>query len=140
MREDKFAVSSSGETNWKKRNIGHHKYDDNHLITDIETYHDAAEDDPGVVLRRHNRKYLHSVSTVSNDALSSDDDNETLDILFPLPHVNTHERSLVDETKRNDKNGMIINYAIHKFLFLLLSFSSLIRTFLPFIINATTIR
>ncbi|KAG5677390.1 hypothetical protein PVAND_007153 [Polypedilum vanderplanki] len=80
------------------------KYNDN-IITDIETYHHNDMIEDGVILRRHNRKYLTSVSTVSNDALSSDDDdNETLDILYPLPHVNTHERSLVDETKYCDKN------------------------------------
>lgn len=84
------------------------------IINDID-HHDSE-----VVLRRHNRKYLHSISTVSNDAMSSDDDDETLDILYPLPHVNTHERSLnncsnnnnstnnstADDTKRGiDKNN-----------------------------------
>jgi hypothetical protein len=92
------------------------KYDDDNIITDIS---DLIEDDSGVVLRRHNRKYLTSFSSVSNDALSSDDDEnkETLDILYPLPlpHVNAHERSLVDDAKRCDNNGTIINYAIHKF-------------------------
>lgn len=87
------------------------------------TIHDTDDQDSVVVLRRHNRKYLHSFSTVSYDAMSSDDDNETLDILYPLPHVNTHERSFnnsngsTDDSVKPADNGMIkkvlshINYA-----------------------------
>lgn len=67
---------------------------------DIE-YH-GLKSEPDVVLRRHNRFYLRSISaTSSNDALSSDeDDSENLDILFPLPRVNTYERSLSEEANR----------------------------------------
>lgn len=53
-----------------------------------------------VILRRHPRSYLRSVSTTtSNDAMSSDDDgeDEIFDVLYPLPRVNTHERSLTGE-------------------------------------------
>lgn len=114
---DKFAIGSGN----KKCNFAANSRDNNekqpetssdNIITDID-YHDFVDGEADtVILRRHNRKYLYSVSTVSNDAMSSDDDdNETLDILYPLPHVkeNTHERSLVDESKRID-NGRIIRY------------------------------
>jgi hypothetical protein len=82
---------------------------DINLINDID-YHDLdttdENDDSLVVLRPHNRKYHYSVSSTMS-ALSTEDDNETLDILYPLPHVNTHERSLIDEIKALDKNGMV---------------------------------
>lgn len=38
---------------------------------------------------------------------SDEDDDENLDVLYPLPRVNTHERSLTEETTRqNVENGM----------------------------------
>ena len=59
-----------------------------------------------VVLRRHNRAYLRSISTTtSNDAISSDDDvddDENLDILYPLPRDNTHERPLEEGNRQNN--------------------------------------
>jgi hypothetical protein len=65
-----------------------------------------------VVLRRHNRCYLRSISsTVSTDAVTSDEDedDENLDILYPLPYVSPHERRLVEEANRkigvNNQNG-----------------------------------
>lgn len=68
--------------------------------------------DSGVVLRRHNRCYLRSISTtVSTDAMSSDEDDEdeNLDILYPLPYVSPHERALVEEANRqigvDERNG-----------------------------------
>lgn len=78
------------------------------IITDID--YDISDIDPDVVLRRHNRKYLYSTSTISSNygPSSDEDNNETLDILYPLPYVNSIERSLLlEETpKRNcDKNG-----------------------------------
>lgn len=45
------------------------------------------------ILRPHNRrKYLYSTTstTASNDILSSDEDNETLDILYPLHNERCH--------------------------------------------------
>lgn len=67
---------------------------------DVE-YQNLLEMEPEVVLRRHNRQYLRSISTTSNDAMSSEeDDDETLDILSPLPRVSTHERSLTEEPNR----------------------------------------
>lgn len=76
-------------------------------LNDLE--YNGLEAEPDVVLRRHNRSYLRSISTTtSNDALSSDDDNnENLDILYPLPRVNTHERTLIEEANRQtvDKNN-----------------------------------
>lgn len=69
----------------------------------------GIEVEPDVILRRHNRAYLRSVSTTtSNDAMSSDeDDDENLDVLYPLPRVNTHERSLTEEsTRQTVDNGM----------------------------------
>lgn len=80
--------------------------------------YDGLELEPGVVLRRHNRFYLRSISsttTTSNDAMSSDDENyyddETLDVLYPLPGVNTHERPLIEEANNrptvDDKNGRV---------------------------------
>lgn len=68
----------------------------------------------GVVLRRHNRTYLHSISTTTSyDAMSSGDEAdevaETLDVLYPLPRVKTHERPLAEEANSrpsvDDKNG-----------------------------------
>lgn len=61
------------------------------------------EIDSGVVLRRHNRRYLRSISTtVSTDAMTSDEDedDENLDVLYPLPYVSPHERTLVEEANR----------------------------------------
>lgn len=71
------------------------------IINESE-YHQGIEMEPDVILRRHNRRYLRSVSTTnSNDAMSSDEDeDENLDILYPLPRVNTHERSLTEEANR----------------------------------------
>ena len=78
----------------------------------------------GVVLRRHNRTYLHSISTTTSyDAMSSGDEadevGETLDVLYPLPRVKTHERPLAEETNNrpgaDDKNGkmdLFINLAM----------------------------
>lgn len=65
-------------------------------------YQNLLEMEPEVVLRRHNRQYLRSISTTtSNDAMSSDDDDdETLDMLSPLPRVSIHERSLSEEVNR----------------------------------------
>lgn len=75
----------------------------------INDFEYGLEMEPDVVLRRQNRPYLRSISTTtSNDAMSSDeDDNENLDILYPLPRVNTHERSLIEEANRQtvDKNN-----------------------------------
>lgn len=74
---------------------------------DLELEHD-------VVLRRHNRTYLHSISTTTSyDAMSSGDEAdevaETLDVLYPLPRVKTHERTLAEEANSwpsvDDKNG-----------------------------------
>jgi hypothetical protein len=68
----------------------------------------------GVVLRRHNRTYLHSISTTTSyDAMSSGDEAdevaETLDVLYPLPRVKAHERTLVEEANSrpsvDNKNG-----------------------------------
>lgn len=62
--------------------------------TDVDYY--GLELEPDVTLRRHNRPYLRSISTTTSyDAMSSDEEDK--DILYPLPRVNTHERSLVDE-------------------------------------------
>jgi hypothetical protein len=55
-----------------------------------------------VILRRHHRPtYLRSLST--SDAMSSED--EMLDVLCPLPRVNTHERPLIEATNQHE-NGM----------------------------------
>jgi hypothetical protein len=69
--------------------------------------------DSRVVLRRHNRCYLRSISsTVSTDAVTSDEDedDENLDILYPLPYVSPHERALVEDANRqtgvDNQNGM----------------------------------
>ena len=73
----------------------------------------------GVVFRRHNRTYLHSISTTTSyDAMSSGDEadevGETLDVLYPLPRAKTHERPLAEETNNrpgaDDKNGKWIFY------------------------------
>lgn len=52
----------------------------------------AVEAEPAVILRRPNRLYLRSISTVTS--LSSDDDgeDENLDVLYPLPTPSPHER------------------------------------------------
>lgn len=84
---------------------------------------DGLEMEPDVVLRRHNRTYLRSISTTTSyDAMTSEDeenDNENLDILYPLPRVNTHDRPLIEETNNRlivvDKIGKVdslINSAI----------------------------
>lgn len=68
-----------------------------------ESEHQFMEVEPDVILRRFPRHYLRSVSTsTSYDAMTSDDDwdDENLDILYPLPRVNTHERSLSEESNR----------------------------------------
>ena len=111
LKEDKCAC---GNNNGGAKIPNINNNNDNKVVNDLSSeliMHDMDHHDSEVVLRRHNRKYLYSTSTVSNDAMSSDDD-ETLDILYPLPHVNTHERSLnnsncTDDIKRIDKNGMI---------------------------------
>lgn len=65
--------------------------------TDVEYY--GLEMEPDVPLRRHNRAYLRSISTTTScDAMSSDEEDK--DILYPLPRVNTHERSLIEEANR----------------------------------------
>lgn len=67
-------------------------------------YKSLLDCEPEVILRRHNRRVIRSISeTTSNDAMSSDeegDDDENLDILYPLPRVSTHERSLIEEGTR----------------------------------------
>ncbi|CRK86262.1 CLUMA_CG000166, isoform A [Clunio marinus] len=87
---------------------------DKTLSYDCDVEYSTFELDPNVILRRHNRFYLRSVSaTTSCDAMSSEeDDNENLDILYPLPRVNTHERALSEESNQqitdkinSDKNN-----------------------------------
>lgn len=75
---------------------------DKTLSYDCDVEYSTFELDPNVILRRHNRFYLRSVSaTTSCDAMSSEeDDNENLDILYPLPRVNTHERALSEESNQ----------------------------------------
>lgn len=112
LNEDKCACGNNNNGGAKISNINNNNDNSNKVVNDLSNeivVNDMDHHDSEVVLRRHNRKYLHSISTVSNDAMSSDDDDETLDILYPLPHVNTHERSLncTDDIKRIDKNGMI---------------------------------
>jgi hypothetical protein len=82
---------------------------------------DGLELEANVVLRRHNRTYLRSISTTTgNDVITSDDedddDSEILDVLFPLPRsrtssVNTHERPLIEDANNrpnvDDKNGKV---------------------------------
>lgn len=84
------------------------------IINEME-HQQGLEVEPDVILRRHNRRYLRSVSTTtSNDAMSSDEDDENLDVLYPLPRVNTHERSLTEETTRqNVDNGMKRDFIIN---------------------------
>jgi hypothetical protein len=94
--------------------------DKNEKISHDDTKVDATltdndlELEHGVVLRRHNRTYLHSISTTTSyDAMSSGDEAdevaETLDVLYPLPRVKTHERTLVEEANSrpsvDNKNG-----------------------------------
>lgn len=55
-----------------------------------------------VDLRRHRRPaYFRSFST--SDAVSTDD--ELMDILCPLPRVNTLERPIIDASMQNNING-----------------------------------
>lgn len=55
----------------------------------------VVETEPAVILRRPNRLYLRSISTVTS--LSSDDeDDENLDVLYPLPTPSPHERPALD--------------------------------------------
>lgn len=47
--------------------------------------------------------------------MSSDDEIETLEILYPLPHVNTHERPLIEEVNNRPivdaNNGKVEIYS-----------------------------
>lgn len=73
------------------------KADKNNVSADTE-YQNLLEMEPEVVLRRHNRQYLRSISTTSYEAITSEeDDDETLDILSPLPRDSVHEWSFSEE-------------------------------------------
>lgn len=45
-----------------------------------------------VILRRPNRLYLRSISTVTSLSSDDDGDDENLDVLHPLPTPSPHER------------------------------------------------
>lgn len=80
------------------------------IINELEPLQALDEIDPNVTLRHPNRLYLRSISTsISNDVLSSEDeDDENLDVLYPLPHANNHDYSPIEETIRqifDDKNN-----------------------------------
>lgn len=51
----------------------------------------SVEAEPAVILRRPDRLYLRSISTVTSLS-SDDDDDENLDVLYPLPTPSPHER------------------------------------------------
>ena len=77
-------------------------------MNELEHQHEL-EIEPQVILRRPNRLYLRSISSnASNDVISSDDEeDENLDVLYPLPHVNNNDYSPTEEAIRKiyvDKN------------------------------------
>lgn len=90
--EDKIATTRNGSNNHKNLLIIDNE---NSTIlrsdnTIIDHHYDDDEFecvDQSVILRPHNqRTYHYSItSTTSNDMQFSDEDNETLDVLYPLP-------------------------------------------------------
>lgn len=111
FQNDKSAMTNAEQD--KKLNFTH-----SHRATPIDSDRKAASDriiyegelEPDVVLRRHDPPYRYlqrSISAAtSHDATSSDDDeNENLDVLYPLPYVNTHERILEEANRQVDKNN-----------------------------------
>lgn len=80
---------------------------------DLASVESGLELEHGVVLRRP-RTFLRSISTTSYDAMSSGDEadevSETLDILYPVPRVKTHEHALEEANCRlgvDEKNGKV---------------------------------
>lgn len=56
----------------------------------------SAEVEAAVILRRPNRLYLRSISTVTSLSSDDDGDDENLDVLYPLPTPSPHERPALE--------------------------------------------
>lgn len=101
-----FATSSAPSLDNNDKKIRNDNGESEHHSLEMET-----ETESDVMLRRHHRLYLHSISTTTSyDAMSSDgefDSEENLDVLYPLPGLNPHEWSLnEDDSQQNVDNKL----------------------------------
>lgn len=104
FNNDKILVTENNLRDKKRENFGT-VVNSTDNEKDHRNMEHSVDVEPDVVLRRHNRHYLQSISTTTSDAMSSDEDYENLDVLYPLPHVSSHDRSGIEETNQYDKNS-----------------------------------